>query len=122
MTKSQIVAEIATKNGLTKTAAAEVLEFIAQLAYKNAKDTFTVRTGVIGLPQFSTAAHSLGLGLACALISRGDPTGGLLPMFFFPANNILLGVGFVLALGLVAGALPALQAMRLQIAEALRRV
>jgi putative ABC transport system permease protein len=64
----------------------------------------------------------LGLGLACALISRGDPTGGLLPMFFFPANNILLGVGFVLALGLVAGALPALQAMRLQIAEALRRV
>ena len=64
----------------------------------------------------------LGLGLACALISRGDPTGGLLPMFFFPANNILLGVGFVLALGLVAGALPALQAMRLQIAEALRQV
>ena len=42
LTKSQIAAEIATKSGLTKTAAAEILEFIAQLAYKNAKNTFTL--------------------------------------------------------------------------------
>jgi len=65
---------------------------------------------------------ALGLGLAYVLISHGDPTGGLLPMFFFPTDNILLGVVFVFGLGLVAGALPALQAMRLGIAEALRRV
>jgi len=42
LTKSQIAAEIADKNGLTKKAAAEILEFIAQLAYKNAKNTFTL--------------------------------------------------------------------------------
>jgi DNA-binding protein HU-beta len=42
LTKSQIAAEIATKNNITKKAAEEVLEFIAQLAYKNAKDTFTL--------------------------------------------------------------------------------
>ena len=42
LTKSQIVAEIATKSGLTKKAAAEMLEIIAQLAYQNAKDTFTL--------------------------------------------------------------------------------
>jgi DNA-binding protein HU-beta len=42
LTKSQIAAEIATKIGLTKTAAAEILEIIAQLAYKNAKNTFTL--------------------------------------------------------------------------------
>ena len=42
LTKSQIAAEIATKNNLTKKAAAEILEFIAQLAYKNAKNTFTL--------------------------------------------------------------------------------
>ena len=42
LTKSQIAAEIATKNKLTKKAAAEILEFIAQLAYKNAKNTFTL--------------------------------------------------------------------------------
>jgi DNA-binding protein HU-beta len=42
LTKSQIAAEIATKNDLTKTAAAAILESIAQLAYKHAKDTFTM--------------------------------------------------------------------------------
>jgi DNA-binding protein HU-beta len=42
LTKSQIAAEIATKNNITKKAAAEILEFIAQLAYKNAKNTFTL--------------------------------------------------------------------------------
>ena len=42
LTKSQIAAEIATKNNITKKAAAEILEIIAQLAYKNAKNTFTL--------------------------------------------------------------------------------
>ena len=42
LSKSQIAAEIATKSGLTKTAATDILEFIAQLAYKNAKNTFTL--------------------------------------------------------------------------------
>ena len=42
LSKSQIAAEIATKSGLSKKAAAEILEFIAQLAYKNAKNTFTL--------------------------------------------------------------------------------
>ena len=42
LSKSQIAAEIATKNNLTKKAAAEILEFIAQLAYENAKNTFTL--------------------------------------------------------------------------------
>jgi len=42
LTKSQIVAEIATLNNVPKKAAAEILESIAQLAYKNAKNTFTL--------------------------------------------------------------------------------
>ena len=42
LTKSQIAAEIATKNNITKKAAEEILEFIAQLAYENAKDSFTI--------------------------------------------------------------------------------
>src|ERR1039458_7059024 len=42
LTKSQIAAEIATKSNITKKAAAEILEIIAQLAYKNAKNTFTL--------------------------------------------------------------------------------
>ena len=42
LTKSQIAAEIATKNDISKKAAVEVLESIAQLAYKNAKNSFTL--------------------------------------------------------------------------------
>jgi len=42
LTKSQIAAEIAAKSSITKKAAAEILEVIAQLAYKNAKNTFTL--------------------------------------------------------------------------------
>jgi DNA-binding protein HU-beta len=42
LTKSQIAAEIATKNSISKKAAAEIIESIAQLAYKHAKDTFTL--------------------------------------------------------------------------------
>jgi DNA-binding protein HU-beta len=42
LTKSQITAEIATKNNLSKKQAVEILESIVQLAYKNAKNTFTL--------------------------------------------------------------------------------
>ena len=42
LSKSQIAAELATKSGLSKKAAVEILEFIAELAYKNAKNTFTL--------------------------------------------------------------------------------
>ena len=42
LSKSQIAAEIAAKSGLTKKAATEVLAIIADLAYKNAKNTFTL--------------------------------------------------------------------------------
>jgi putative ABC transport system permease protein len=64
----------------------------------------------------------VGLIIATALISMGDPTGGFMPIFFFPVKDQILGWFLVLALGLVAGLLPALQAMRLKIVDALRRV
>ena len=42
LTKSQIAAELATQNNLTKKQAVEILESLVQLAYKNAKNTFTL--------------------------------------------------------------------------------
>ena len=42
LTKSQIIGEVATKSNLTKKQAAEILEQIAALAYKHAKDSFTI--------------------------------------------------------------------------------
>lgn len=43
------------------------------------------------------------------------------PLFYIPTRDLMLGAGFAAALGFVAGILPAVQAMRLRTAEALRR-
>jgi len=64
----------------------------------------------------------LGLGLAWLMISRGDPTSGLLPMFFLPTRDLFTGLGISIGLGLVTGIFPALLAMRLRVADALRRI
>jgi putative ABC transport system permease protein len=62
-----------------------------------------------------------GLGLAWMLIARGDPTHGTLPLFYLPHSDLVAGVLFIAGLGLITGIVPALQAMRLNVAEALRR-
>jgi putative ABC transport system permease protein len=64
----------------------------------------------------------LGLGLSWLFILHGDPTHGLLPFFFFPAGDLLTGLAISVALGVAAGIFPALQAMRLRVADALRRM
>jgi putative ABC transport system permease protein len=80
--------------------------------------------GIVLIESCVLAALGGGLGLALAwlAISQGDPTGGAFPMFHLPIKD--LGVGFLLvvALGVIAGLFPAVQAMRLRIAEALRRM
>jgi putative ABC transport system permease protein len=63
----------------------------------------------------------LGLALAWLLVQSGDPTGGLLPIFLLPARDVLLGVGLMVAMGVLAGVMPAVAAMRLRITDALRR-
>lgn len=62
-----------------------------------------------------------GLGLALLLISRGDPTGGAFPIFFFPTADLITGVMLTLVLGAAAGLLPGIQALRLGAVDALRR-
>ena len=64
---------------------------------------------------------ALGLGLAWLIVQGGDPTHGMLPAFVLPARDIAAGIGVMLMMGLLAGALPAVAAMRLRIADALRR-
>lgn len=63
----------------------------------------------------------LGLLLGWVLVGSGDPTGGFLPVFYIPTANLIVGVGFILLLGLAAGILPAWFAMRLRIVDALRK-
>jgi putative ABC transport system permease protein len=82
---------------------------------------------VLGLVLFEStliAAFGAGLGLAGAkaFTLGGDPTGGMLPVFYLSDSALATGIGFGLSVGLIAGALPALQAMRLRVVDALRRV
>ena len=86
---------------------------------------FTDR-GVLGLVLgesflLAVIGGSLGLGLAWILVSMGDPTGGTLPVFFFPLKDLFIGIVLIGLMALSAGILPAMQAQRLQIADALRR-
>jgi putative ABC transport system permease protein len=64
----------------------------------------------------------LGLLLSWAFITAvGDPTGGLLPIFHFPPRDLIFGAVLVFVLGVGTGLIPALQASRLKIVDALRR-
>ena len=63
----------------------------------------------------------LGLGLAWIIAQQGDPTGGLLAVFTLPSRDLWLGAGLMLAMGLLAGVMPAVAAMQVKITDALRR-
>jgi putative ABC transport system permease protein len=62
-----------------------------------------------------------GLGVAWLIAAGGSPVPSMLPVFYLPPRYLVIGVGIVFALGIIAGILPALQAMRVRIADALRR-
>jgi len=63
-----------------------------------------------------------GIGLAKLFTMGGDPTGGMLPIFYLGFDEMALGLALALLVGVVAGAIPAITAMRLKIVDALRRV
>ena len=64
-----------------------------------------------------------GLGLLAAwlIVQRGDPTGGALPIFILPPRDVAAGAGLAVMMGVIAGLLPSVAAMRLTIVQALRR-
>ena len=64
---------------------------------------------------------TIGMGLGWLAVSAGDPTNGALPIFFFPPRDIIIGAVLVVLLGFFTGLIPALQAMRLNTVDALRR-
>ena len=79
--------------------------------------------GIVLLESCAIAVIGGGIGLLLAwtIIAQGDPTGGFLPIFHFPPRDLVLGIVLVALLGLAAGLLPAVQASRLKIVDALRR-
>ncbi len=69
----------------------------------------------------ATMGGLAGLAAAWLVAARGSPVPAILPVFYLPHRDLMTGVVLALALGVLAGILPALQAMRLRIAVALRR-
>ena len=81
---------------------------------------------VLGLVLAESTAIALlgglaGLAIAKLITLGGSPMPEMLPNFVFSGRDLLIGVGCAILLGIFSGALPALSAMRLQVAQALRR-
>ncbi len=68
----------------------------------------------------AVAGGALGLAAAWLIVQQGDPTGGLLPAFELPMRDLMSGIWLMVAVGIGAGLLPALHAMRIRITDALR--
>jgi putative ABC transport system permease protein len=106
------------------TMAYTVRERINELAVLKAIG-FTDRS-VLGLVLGESLALTLvggagGLGLAWLLVSMGDPTDGSFPVFYLPISQVVLGFVLIGVMAFIVGIIPALQAQKLQIADALRR-
>ncbi|MBI2834718.1 MAG: ABC transporter permease [Acidobacteria bacterium] len=67
-------------------------------------------------------AGALGLVLSWAVLENVQFSSAFLPAFYVPRDALVAGGLFVVLLGLLAGTMPAVQAMRLRIVDALRRV
>jgi putative ABC transport system permease protein len=61
------------------------------------------------------------IGLMFVVVGRGSLNIAMLPVFIFTNRDVALGCALAVLLGVLAGLLPALAAMRLQIVDALRR-
>ena len=82
----------------------------------------TIMVLILGEALFITAlGGGLGLLAAWLFVQMGDPTGGMLPIFVLPARDVVAGGVLIVMMGLLAGALPAIQAMQLKITDGLRR-
>jgi putative ABC transport system permease protein len=64
---------------------------------------------------------SIGLALGALFVGAGDPTNGALPVFILRPVYVAFGIVCIVLLGFISGVLPALQAMRMNPVDALRR-
>ncbi len=85
-------------------------------------DGFVLALVVVESVAVAGVGGGLGLTLVKLFTLRGDPTGGLLPFFYLSPEAMVTGGALAMAVGLLAGILPAASAMRLRVVDALRRV
>ena len=106
-TMAQSVRERTNEIGVLKT-----------LGFTNGTVTWLVLLESLAL---TVVGGTLGLALALVLTQAMKPLlNSFVPLFQIPGYAVALGFGLMILLGLVAGALPAARAMRLDVVEALR--
>jgi putative ABC transport system permease protein len=84
-------------------------------------DAMVLRLVLAESSLIAAAGGLTGLLVAWLITLGGSPVPAILPVFFLPLWYLGLGAALVLGLGIVAGIFPALSAMRMPIAVALRR-
>jgi putative ABC transport system permease protein len=107
------------------TMAIAVRERTSELAVLKAvgfSDTFVLLLVLAESIVIAALGGVLGMTGAKLFTLRGDPTGGMLPLFYVPLEMLVGGLSLALVVGVIAGLLPAFSAMRLQVIDALRRV
>jgi len=107
------------------TMAIAVRERTAELAVLKAlgySDRFVLGLVVVESLLLALVGGGTGLALAKAMSLAGDPTGGMLQSFYIPPASLGAGLALALAVGMAAGIIPAISAMRLRVVDALRRV
>jgi putative ABC transport system permease protein len=65
---------------------------------------------------------TLGIGFAKVMTLFGSPVPGMLPLFYLPPGQMAFGFVVAIAIGGIAGLLPAISASRLRVVEALRKI
>ncbi|MGH9698240.1 MAG: ABC transporter permease [Candidatus Acidiferrales bacterium] len=107
------------------TMAISVRERVGELAVLKAigfKDRFVLLLILGESLMIAALGGFFGLAVCKLFTLQGDPTHGMLPHFMLPASAIVLGLVVALAVGILAGILPATSAVRLRVVDALRRV
>jgi putative ABC transport system permease protein len=95
---------------------------IAILKTLGFSDTLVLRVVLIEALLYAGIGGTIGLLLAKLLTLGGDPTQGMLPTFVLTPENLLAGLLLTALTGMLSGGIPAIQAMKLRIVQALRRV
>jgi putative ABC transport system permease protein len=107
------------------TMAIAVRERVRDLAVLKAvgfSDVFVLLLVLAESTMIAALGGVLGLAGAKLLTLNGDPTHGMLPFFYLSTQTAIEGFAVALIVGVVAGLLPALSAMNLNVVAALRRV
>jgi len=95
------------------------LAILKALGYSNRFILFYVLAESVSI---ALLGGMLGIGLAKVVTLGGSPVPSMLPLFYLPMSQVLVGIVVAVAIGGLAGLIPAVSASRLRVVEALRKI